>query len=356
MVEPVIPMQIEFNLINEATPGAKWLHWFNQYWPVYRAWFLSQGEAQRPTYRQVIRALNQHMPEITHNIEDMTELAGGGDHTARFLSQYCPPPFFAACSQAIMDTSEPVLIRNYDYSPRLFDGLILNSRWNERSVIGMADCMSGLVDGMNESGLVVSLAFGGRKQVGPGFGIGLIQRYVLETCDSVNQAVKALQRLPLQISYNVALLDSSGNYATLALSPDNDPVVSNHQVSTNHQGTDRWVKYTEMIESDSRYQYLTDLLSTDAITATSLVSAFLEPPLFRDSFDSGYGTLYTAAYFPARKEVHYLWKGQCRVCNIVDNSEWSTVIQYSTQDMESTPLWPAVHQTLGSLRDGFVIS
>jgi predicted choloylglycine hydrolase len=348
-------MQVEFNLIHEAVPGSKWLHWFNHYWPVYRAWFLSQGESQRPTYRQVIRALEQHMPEIVHNIENMTELAGGGDHTARFLGQYCPPPFFAACSQAILNSGEPVLIRNYDYSPRLFDGLIINSRWNKRSVLGMSDCMSGLVDGMNDAGLVISLAFGGRKEVGPGFGIGLVQRYILETCDNVEQAIEALKRIPLQISYNVAILDHDGNHATLALSPDNAPVINQNKVSTNHQPSDRWEKYTDMIETDKRYDYLTDMISRDDIESTTLTSAFLEEPLFRNSFDSGYGTLYTAAYYPTRKEVHYLWKGHHKICRINHTDEWSETIRYSNQEMDATPLWPGVHQSLASLGEGFVI-
>ncbi|MEN8132478.1 MAG: hypothetical protein ABFS45_20320, partial [Pseudomonadota bacterium] len=145
----MLKMSLLFRSINEPILGSKWRDTFVAVWPAYRRWFLSQGEAARPTYRQVVRALRRHMPEFLPNYERMVELAGGGDFAARFLGQYCPPPFFAACSQAILVDDEPLLVRNYDYSPLLCDGLVMKTRWNNRSVIAMTDCMSGALDGMN---------------------------------------------------------------------------------------------------------------------------------------------------------------------------------------------------------------
>jgi predicted choloylglycine hydrolase len=48
----------------------------------------------------------------------------------------------------------------------------------------MLDCLWGLLDRVNDAGLAISLAFGGRPQVGEGFGIPLVIRYVQETCGS----------------------------------------------------------------------------------------------------------------------------------------------------------------------------
>ena len=213
-------MTLEFESLDEAEPGPKWRQRFEGTWPDYRRWFLREGEAKRPTYRASLRALKRHMPELLPSYQRMVELAGGGDFAARFLAQYCPPPFFAACSQATFVNGEPVLIRNYDYSPLLCDGLILHSAWNQRRVIGMADCMSGLLDGMNDDGLAVSLAFGGRRDVGEGFGVTLVLRYVLESCATVPEAVAALRRVPVQVAYNIPLLDRDSNHATVQLAPD----------------------------------------------------------------------------------------------------------------------------------------
>ena len=159
---------------------------------------------------------------------------------------------------------EPVLIRNYDYSPLLCDGLVLQSAWSHRRIIGMADCMTGLLDGMNDDGLLdgmnddglaVSLAFGGRRDVGEGFGVTLVLRYVLETCGTVSEAVRALRRVPVQVAYNIALLDRDSNHATVKLAPDREAVVTDERASTNHQGAERWHEYTKMIASEERLSY-----------------------------------------------------------------------------------------------------
>ena len=78
-----------------------------------------------------------------------------------------------------------MLVRNYDYAPSRMEGIIWSTRLAERRVIGMSDCLWGLLDGMNDAGLAVSLTFGGRRVLGDGFGIPLVVRYLLETCDDV---------------------------------------------------------------------------------------------------------------------------------------------------------------------------
>ena len=87
-----------------------------------------------------------------------------------------------------------MLVRNYDYAPALCDGVILHSKWNDQWVIGMSDGLFGLLDGINQSGLAVSLTFGGRRVVGDGFGVPLILRYILEFCETVKDAVKVFNQ------------------------------------------------------------------------------------------------------------------------------------------------------------------
>ncbi len=65
-------------------------------------------------------------------------------------------------------------MRNYDYSPAAFDRVILHTNWQGRRVLGTSDGLWGLVDGMNDAGLAISLTFGGRQIVGDGFGLPLI--------------------------------------------------------------------------------------------------------------------------------------------------------------------------------------
>jgi predicted choloylglycine hydrolase len=73
----------------------------------------------------------------------------------RLLALYPPPPDVTACSQGVWTCGAPVLVRNHDYTPSLFEGVIFSSAWTGRRVVGMGDCLWGLLDGMNDAGLAV---------------------------------------------------------------------------------------------------------------------------------------------------------------------------------------------------------
>ena len=45
------------------------------------------------------------------------------------------------------------------------------------------------------------------------------------------------------------------------------------------------------------------------MTRERLVQAFLEPPVFSHAFSRGFGTIYTAAYYPAEDRAEYRWPG-----------------------------------------------
>jgi predicted choloylglycine hydrolase len=75
----------------------------------------------------------------------------------------------------------------------------------------MSDCLWGLLDGINDAGLAVSVTFGGRAVSGDGFAIPLVLRYVLEVCDSVQDACEILARVPVHASQNVTLFDRSAS-------------------------------------------------------------------------------------------------------------------------------------------------
>jgi predicted choloylglycine hydrolase len=55
----------------------------------------------------------------------------------------------------------------------------------------MLDYLWGLLDGVNDSGLAVSLTFGERPQVGQGLGVPMVIRYVLEVCGTAAEAVQS---------------------------------------------------------------------------------------------------------------------------------------------------------------------
>lgn len=301
-------MQIQFGAVSEIEPGPIWAALFQRFWPAYRRWWAARGLIARPTYLECRRALWNHMPEILPLYDQLCELAGGGDNEARFLSFYCPPPYMAGCSQAVWHGPRPLLVRNYDYSPYAFDAMLLHTGWQGRQVIGTGDGMFGLLDGMNDSGLVLSLTFGGRREIADGFGIPLILRYILQTCSTLDEAAAVLRRVPCHMSYNVTALDAQGSFFTAYLAPDRATVIADGvAVATNHQAGGAHSAHARITASVEREQCLLNLRRNRPASPVQFIGNFLRPPLHSTAFSTGFATLYTAAYLPESGEVQLWW-------------------------------------------------
>jgi predicted choloylglycine hydrolase len=302
-----VQAQITFRAVEQLVPDERWRSLFGRHWPRYRDWFLSDGEVARSSYAESARALREHMPELVPTYERLCELAGSGDLEARFLAMWAPPSYLTGCSQAVWLRGAPVLVRNYDYAPERLEGVIVRTHW-VRDVIGTSDCAWGLLDGMNDAGVAVSLAFGGRKVVGSGFGVPLVVRYLLETCATTADARAALGRLPYHLAHTLTIVDATGDVCTAYLSPDRGAELSPRAVATNHQGQVEWAEHASATRSMEREECLVELLET-AQSVDDLVGAFLRPPLHGSDYTRRMGTLYTCAYDVHTGRVGYRWPG-----------------------------------------------
>jgi len=326
-------VKFEFEAIAEMTPGEKWQHHFERLWPGYRKWFLSEGDAARPSYLESRTEFQAHMPELMPTYETLTELAGGSDLAARALALYCPPPYLTGCSQAVwMDDQSQILVRNYDYHPALIEGAVLYTCWNKRRVIALCDCLWGVLDGINDAGLVVSLTFGGRRVVGKGFGIPVVLRYVLELCETTDEAVDVLRRVPPHMAYNVTVLDAAGHFKTVYLCPDRPPVTRQFPVATNHQGKVEWLEHAHATSTLERERFLFSKFADAEQTEQSFIDAFLNPPLFSRAYRKGYGTLYTAVYRPAKGSVELRWPDGTWIQSFDNFEEGKRITRFVDQD------------------------
>jgi predicted choloylglycine hydrolase len=200
-----------------------------------------------------------------------------------------------------------VLVRNYDYAPSRFEGLIWSTRMLERRVIGTSDCLWGLLDGLNDDGLAVSLTFGGRRVLGEGFGIPIVVRYLLEVCETVHEARAVLARLPFSLAHNLTLVDRTGEVLTAYVAPDRPPIFRSVPVATNHQGTVEWPEQAAATRTIEREQRIVHLAREEAVDADEFADAFLHAPLFSTAYANGWGTLYTAVVRPLDGSVDYRW-------------------------------------------------
>lgn len=324
--------ELKFDVVEETIPGEKLNRLFLNHWPAFRAWYLDEGEAARPTYLECVLAFKKYMPELYPLYQRMQDALNCDDLQARFLSLYQPPPFYSGCSQLIFKKDRQALIRNYDFPPILCEGTIMYSRWLEKGVIAMADCGWGVLDGMNDSGLSASIAFGGRFIKGDGFGISIVIRYILETCSTVEEAIDVFQRIPVHLDYNIALIDKAHNHATLFVAPSLDVFVSRAAASTNHHNFQESDSTLYLKDSKIRLDAISSLLDSGAQCTSNIVESFLRPPIYRPHYVYQSGTLYTAAYYPQEGEVTYLW--QDRVLHLSFNhfTEQEVHIIYDSTD------------------------
>lgn len=298
---------------DEDKPGKKWLDFYHRVDKSYQQWFLKEGDIKRPSLEECKQALETYMPELVPMWQHLIQLTNADEQTARLLSLYCPTPYINGCSQAVWSRYSPVLVRNYDYSPSLNEGRILKSKWHETSVIASTDCLWGVLDGINEHGLCVSLAYGGSEVVGVGFGIPLILRYVLEFCQTTQQALTVLAKIPTNMAYNVTLIDASFDTATIELSPIVAPSISHIPFAVNHQGNFELSNYAMFSRSYERKQAIIERLSEPLTTIESFIDSFEYEPLFASDYQNNFGTLYTAVYNPQLKAMEVRWPYSVRM-------------------------------------------
>ncbi len=298
-------ISLTLRAFEEGEPGHLIGEHVTAIWPAFRRWWRA-GANTRPSEGEARARLEEHMPELVPAWRELTTMLGGDRDAGAALALWNPPPFLTGCSQAAVLPGGPALVRNYDWDYRLFDGVVASTAYTGRRVLGMLDCLWGLLDGVNDAGLAVSLTFGGRPQVGEGFGIPLVIRYVLEVCGTVDEAIRVLRRIPVHMSYNVTVLDRDDRWATVYLAPDRPARVTDRAVTTNHQGEVEWAPYAAAIRSVERAERLEELLA-DGSDVPGVVAACLRSPLYATRFHEGFGTLYTAEYRPAEGMVRYHW-------------------------------------------------
>lgn len=301
---------VTFRTIDEAQPGPKMAAVFAQRAVAYATWYLQDGDELRPSVAEGLEALRAHMPELVPAYEAMTAEVGGGDPVAaRMFTMWRPPGAAIACSQAVLREGErgARLVRNYDYPAELMDAVILRSKLGDRQVIGVTDAVWGLCDGMNDRGLAVSLTFGGRASMGEGFGVPIVVRYLLETCDTVADARAALARLPIAHTHNLTIVDAEGDVITAYLNPDRPVSFRRLPLAVNHQwAVESWDPF--LAESTlQREWWLLRLLDDPHVDHDRFLGAFLVPPLYSLAHDVGRGTVYTAVYDPGEGDITYVW-------------------------------------------------
>jgi len=304
---------LTFEAVDYGKPGsAVWAERAHSLWPAtVRSW--ADDSFRNPEVQtDALRQFAEHLPELVPVHEGLAEVLDEPG-AAAFLTQATFKPFFVSCSQTGVAGA---LVRNYDFDPALCERTIARTDYL-RPVIGVNEALWGMLDGMNDAGLAVSLTFGGRFVHGPGMCIAIVIRYLLETCDTVDEAWQRLQTIPISTAQNLTLVDRE-QMLSVHVGPDIAPTRAADVCVTNHQMepvSEEYEKDSHTLERLAAVRAATTAAASDAggtepvgdLLVEQLVQAMLRPPLYNFDLTSGLGTLYTAAYRPAEGRVSYIW-------------------------------------------------
>ncbi|MGM8215442.1 C45 family autoproteolytic acyltransferase/hydrolase [Bacillaceae bacterium W0354] len=245
--------------------------------------------------------LNEYCPQL---LEELTGLQEGlkisEDETLRLFAGYDMPQLKMGCTSFI---TKDYYVRNYDFTPDIYDGLFITAKHQDGTFIcGNAQLVTGRLDGMNSSGLVVGLHFVNNEQSAKGFLNSTIVRIILESCEDVHQAIDLLKELPHAASYNYSLLDKKGGVAVFEASPTTHHIRfgEQHLSCVNMFETKKMVKYNRkhIQTSIDRLNALTEY--NHDVSAEEMHELFSEQssPLFYTYYDEFFGTLHTVTYKP----------------------------------------------------------
>ena len=80
----------------------------------------------------------------------------------------------------------------------------------------------------------------------------IVVRYLLETCETTEQARTTLRRLPYHLAHTLTIVDLAGDVCTAYLAPDRDVVLTTASAATNHQGSVEWHEHAPATKSVER--------------------------------------------------------------------------------------------------------
>ena len=222
--------------------------------------------------KKCVNEVKKYYPEV---VEEVKGLADGNRVDFDFLAaliftMYCYDPGIHCSCFAFNNGESTVFGRNSDFLVSI-EKLYMNVLYRLESVYSFTGNTTAFVeieDGVNEYGLAVGLTFIPVKNVKAGFNVGILTRYLLEKCRTVNEAISHINELPIASGGTLTIADVSGAMAVVELSADEIEIIRPHEqfvFATNIFSSDNMKKYSlsnfDSWQADERYDTMCAALS-----------------------------------------------------------------------------------------------
>jgi predicted choloylglycine hydrolase len=208
--------------------------------------FFNLTEEKREFGIQCIDECEKVFPEV---LEEIKGLADGTkneyrDFASFIFCMYCFKFQNWCTCFACKDNHNILLGRNSDFAVSIEDQYesALYKPEGCYSFIGNSTAMVQMEDGVNEHGLAAGLTFNNLEVVRPGLNAGILVRYMLEKCKTVQEALERLTEMPVASAQTLIIADKTGDMAVVECnckkmvvirpkSNENFVVTANHFVS-----------------------------------------------------------------------------------------------------------------------------
>jgi predicted choloylglycine hydrolase len=255
--------------------------------------------------RKEERVFGKYSPTLWAEIGGLAEGLGISMERAVFSfgNNGLRPPV-GACS-AVIHTS--AYGRNYDYQPRHYGArLAFVQPAGSLASVGASEMLTGRLDGMNESGLVIGLHLVRTSPRLPGLSCVVIVRMVLDQCASTADAVALLRRLPHAMAYNYSLLDAGGVAAVVEAVPGSVAVrtgtwlaCTNHFQSPLLRSLNRRAAHSQGRLPPLEAWAAAGMVAEELFTALNRSTS----PAFHHGYQRGAGTLHTIVGEPTKRRL-----------------------------------------------------
>lgn len=175
---------------------------------------------ERETFaKECLPVYEKYYPEILEEIRGLADGQKGRyeDFYTFLLSMYCFEFNNHCTCFAFKDKDNLIFGRNSDFLVAL-EKLYMNCLYKLNGVYGFNGNTTAFIemeDGINEYGLAVGLTFIYPKITKAGFNSGMLVRYLLEKCKTVDEVIESLNMIPIASQQTLTVMDNCGNFAVI---------------------------------------------------------------------------------------------------------------------------------------------
>ncbi|MEH7697220.1 C45 family peptidase [Bacillus pumilus] len=295
-------------------------------WMKKQQWLQTQYIRTEPLEKETVKETKQLMRPYLPQLEE--EIAGFCDEMQleeRYLTFFYSSHLQPGCSHCVRQGNmaagqQTVMLRNYDFSPIFDDMRLVTTHLKGLPYhTGSSLLLFGRSDGMNEHGLSVTFSacgppVGNEPGLKPPAVAGLqvyhVIRSVLETCQSVEEAIISIQEMPVASNVHLMLADRKGEAAVIEIIDGRKMVrrpETGYIAATNHPLADQTAKGMTKQHSVVRYDMLIEAL-VQRQSSNALVKLFqTEYPdgLAVHNYEELFGTMRTVIFRPEEGTIDY---------------------------------------------------